>query len=106
MSKNIVKEWPKIQKQLDKSLENGLVNLYMLLTDEAFLYKEYDNCNEFIEFLPKQKPNTNVLVHTLNVLSNIKDKLPEWDNFVMVCEKYFIETEGEEAAKQLLKVIM
>jgi len=106
MSKNIVKEWPNIQSQLDRSLENGLVNLYMLLTDEGLVYKEYDNCNEFIEFLPTQKLNTDVLVHTLNVLSNIKDKLPEWDKFVMICEKYFIETEGQETTKQLLKVIM
>jgi len=97
----------KIAPLLDSgSLEKALVDLYMTLNDEAHIYKNYDNCNKFLKHLSSQILITDILVHVLNALSPIKQELSNWDEFVTLCKNFFIETEGEEKAKQLLNVIM
>ncbi len=85
------------------STEQALVYLYISLID---LLKDSISCESFIDSIHKELLSIDAIVHILNALSPIKDKIRNWSSFVLKAEKIIIEQEGKETADDLLKVIL
>lgn len=64
------------------------------------------SCQKFLEKIEVDKQSTDFLVHVLNALSPVKEKIENWDKFYRQCHQFFIVKKGEEIATSLMKVAM
>lgn len=98
----------KLWLQINSLLINGkkqkaLYTLYDKLIEQL---QNPDKCNDFINHVMKYDLSSDVIVHILNALSPIKDKLSMWDDFVDFSTKELTTKVGAEKASRLLNVIV
>jgi hypothetical protein len=98
--------WIEVSKMYaSKEINSANLFLFEKLLNEVS-QRNYDNCNRFISLLANEELSTICIVHILNVLSPIKQHLNFWNEFVDRCKTIIVDQRGEEAAKNLLKVIV
>ncbi len=99
--------WSNVTKLFDENRQcEALYTLYNELRLEL-LKKNYIGCNEFLIYMYNQETiGTDSIVHMLNILSEAKDYLIFWDEFLKNMDERLVEQEGAEEAKTLLKVIL
>jgi len=89
----------------EKHKESVLVFLYTSLSkipnDE--LLKSY---NDFLPAIMEYSLSPDTIAHILNPLSPLKDKLSNWNNFVVYATEKLREQIGEEETQELLNVIL
>jgi len=85
--------------------DDALFELYEALLDKL-MYNDYSFCNLYIKKTLENPLNVDYLVHMLNPLSIVKEKLENWDDLVVRSKEFFIQEKGEEQAKELLSVIL
>ncbi len=86
-----------------ESAEKALVYLY---TSLIALLRDSNSCELFLASINEDLLSVDAIVHILNALSPIKEKIQNWDYFVRVSERRLTEMEGEVNAKDLLGVIL
>ncbi len=67
---------------------------------------DIDDCNNFLEFLLDKQLDSNIIVHVLNVLSPIRDKLTNWDLFLKISEDLLTKIKGSKDANDLIKRVI
>jgi hypothetical protein len=81
--------WLSVSKLIAKGKEEqALVLLYESLIEQS---DNPENCDKFLKHLMNHELSSDVIVHVLNSLSPIRNKLVNWEPFV----KYSFDTMGK-----------
>lgn len=97
--------WNEFQKILDYGKKQPAIGfLYETLIDNL---DNTSNCNSFLDYCISQSLilTSDTIVHILNALLSIKDKLDNWNDFKVYCKAQLLKTVGEKRTEQLMSVI-
>lgn len=100
--------WKKLEKLLNKNLfESALIEVYCSLKNE--IVKSIFNCDNFIAYIQtvdENKLNSDLILHILNALSVVKDRLENWNNFYVFSEQYLKSHLDSEMVQILLDAVV
>lgn len=89
---------------LMKEGEWGKQEALRIILGEIGGYEEYEVCNDFLKLIYDKLDDTDVIFHILHKISNIRDELPFYNEFIIKCRKVITEKRGEKVANTLMEV--
>ncbi len=99
---NPIYKWYKINTLLQKNEEEALVFILSNLVDH---FKDLEYLDKFLKYGLKELMNPDVIVHIINTIHTIKDKLPHWDKFIEHSKILLLEQIREERTNRLIKIM-
>ena len=85
---------------------NDECTLYLLFKTLNNELNNSENCDAFLSKLLGKKINSDVIVHVINALKPINEKLTNWKSFIKYSSNLLIEELGEKDANIILKAIV